>query len=143
MPTYRYPVLTWSDPSGGHTAVLAGDFETAAAYAATADEALRQLKELLEWRLEQEPWNVDPDLSEPAELKSLVGHYVKEALTRLTPAQLASRLPPRACRLEEIALRGSGMRIRRIPFANRSEMKVLFSVADPLLSDFGRKRAAS
>src|SRR5687768_13189760 len=159
MASHRYPVLVWRDDAGGHTARLIGDFESAAAYAPSADEAVRQLKELLHWRFEHEPWNVDPDLTEPhlvdvkvelraqysgpqralpcpetiwlripcvvgaqesglrlcavphlglqfnfqdnASLKSLVAHYVKDALQGLSPLELAGRLPPRECRLEE------------------------------------------
>src|SRR5438067_8326207 len=62
----HYPVLVWRGAAGSWTAALAGDFETAAACAPTESEALRQLKELLDWRMEHEIWNVDPDLKDPA-----------------------------------------------------------------------------
>src|SRR5262245_12121129 len=64
MATYQYPVLFWSDAAGAVTAALVGDLEAAAASASTKEEALRQLKELLDWRAEHEPWAVDPDLHE-------------------------------------------------------------------------------
>jgi len=201
MATHQYPVLIWADSSGANTAVLIGDFESAAAYASDADEALQQIKDLLEWRLENEPWNADPDLLEPefvevkvevrpqyikgkrvvpcpdtvwlrvpcvlgnqenglrlcavphlgltfnfqdpAGLKSLVAHYVKESLQGLSPLDLAGRLPPRNCRLEKVVLRGSADRVRRLAPEGRPELKVLFAVADPLLHDLGRKRASS
>jgi ATP-dependent Clp protease ATP-binding subunit ClpC len=190
--------LVWRDAAGSWTAALAGDFETAAANAATEGEALRQLKELLEWRMDREPWNVDPDLKDPAlvevkvevrpeysvakkvipcpdtvwlrvpcvtgkqesglhlcvaphlelqfnfqdpaELKSLVVHYVKERLQGCTPAQLAARLPPRDCRLAEVVARNTSGQVKHVAPADRSELRVLFQVADPLLHDGGRKR---
>lgn len=201
MATYQYPVLFWPDATGAFTTALVGDLEAAAAHAATKEEALRQLKELLDWRAEHEPWAVDPDLHEAsllevkvevrpqyrsgkrmipcpetawlrvpcvtgrqdsglrlcvvphlqvqfnyqdsADLKGLVAHYVKDAVQGYTPAQLAACLPPRDCRLEEISIRVATDRARRVPPADRRELKVLFSVADPLLHDLGRKRAAS
>src|SRR5204862_2821755 len=134
------------------------------------EDALEQLRELLEWRFEHEPWNVDPDFNEPAlfdtkvevrpqynagrrvlpcpdtawlkvpcvtgrqengmhlcavphlglsfnyeetaGLKNLVAHYVKEALRGLSPAELASRMPSRECRLETLILRDSTQRAR-------------------------------
>lgn len=201
MATYQYPVLVWRDATGSHSAALVGDLESAAAHAPTKDEALRQLKELLDWRAEHEPWNVDPDLSETAllevkvdvrpqyrsgkrmipcpetvalrvpcvtgkqesglrlcvvphlqvqfnyhdaaELKNLIEHFVKDALQGFTPERLAGSLPPRDCRLEEITLRVATDRVRRVPPAERPELKILFSVAEPLLQDLGRKRTSS
>ena len=66
MPAHTYPVLIWADAAGASTAVLVGDWETTAACAATEGEALRQLKELLDWRMDHEPWNLEADLAEPA-----------------------------------------------------------------------------
>src|SRR5947208_8132359 len=63
MSAIHYPVLLWRDPSGTTTAALLGDFDTVAASGATENEARSQLKELLEWRFEHEPWNTDPDFS--------------------------------------------------------------------------------
>jgi ATP-dependent Clp protease ATP-binding subunit ClpC len=201
MATYQYPVLVWRDATGAFTTALVGDLEAAAASAATKDESLRQLKELLDWRAEHEPWAVDPDLHEASllevkvevrlqyrsgkrmipspetlwlrvpcvtgkqdsglrlcvvphlqvqfnyqeatNLKGLVSHYVKDALQGFTPDQLAMRLPPRECQLEEITIRVATNRVRRIPPVDRPELKILFTVADPLLHDTSRKRAAS
>ena len=201
MATQHHPVLLWSDPAGAVTATLVGDKDEAAAYAPTEVEALRQLKELLEWRLEHEPWRAAPDFGEPtltevkvevrpqytqdnrvlpcpetvwlrvpcvsgrqenglrvalvphlelrfeyqesADLKGLVAHFVKEALHGRTPLELAGRLPPRACRLTEIALREANDRFRQLAPEQRSELKVLFTVADPLLHDAGRQKKNS
>ena len=165
MAAYHYPIVMWRDAAGAISGALVGDFDTVAASAQTEDDVMRQLRELIEWRFENEPWNVDPDLNEPslfevkveirpqyrtrkriipcpetiwllvpcvtglqanglrlcvvphfglqfsfrdpAELKSLVGHYVKESLQNLTPAQLAGCLPPRGCTLKELVLRDS------------------------------------
>lgn len=65
MSIRRFPILTWNLPGGGMAAVLAGDIEPAAASGPTEVDVLRQLKELIEWRFEHEPWNVDADLLEP------------------------------------------------------------------------------
>ena len=65
MATIQFPVLVWPDAVGGCTAAVIGDSENAAAHAGTAKEALQQLEELLAWRMEAEPWNVDPDFMEP------------------------------------------------------------------------------
>jgi ATP-dependent Clp protease ATP-binding subunit ClpC len=201
MATYQYPVLTWRDATGSFSAALVGDLESAAAHAPTKDEAVRQLKELLDWRAEHQTWNVDPDLNEPAllevrvdvrpqyrsgkrmlpcpetvpmrvpcvtgkqesglrlcvvphlqvqfnyhdaaDLKGLIDHFVKEALQGFTPERLAAWLPPRECRLEEITLRVATDHARHVPPADRPELKILFTVAEPLLHDLGRKRAAS
>ncbi len=197
MSTHRHPVLIWSDASGAVTAALVGDWENAAAYARTEAEALRQLRELLDWRLGNTPWDTDADFAEPvlseikveirpqyteekrvlpcpdtvwlrvpcvtgrqanglrvaavphlklrfdyqagSDLKSLVAHYVKEALHGLTPLQLAGRLPPRDVRLGEIVLREPASRGRQPPPEQREELKLLFTVADPLLHEPGRQ----
>ena len=73
----------------------------------------------------------------------MAAHYIKEALQGLSPLQLAGRLPPRGCRLEEISLRDTSQRVRAVPPADRPELKALFAVADPLLHDHGRKRVVS
>jgi ATP-dependent Clp protease ATP-binding subunit ClpC len=201
MSAYRYPIVMWRDRSGAFSGAVVGDFDAVAASGATEDEVMRQLRELIEWRFENEPWNVDPDMNEaelteikveirpqyrtrkriipcpetvwllvpcvtglqgnglrlcivphfnlqftyrePAELKSLVGHYVKESMQTLSPAQLAGCLPPRGCTLKELVLRDSNRNTRRVPLADRREMKILFMVADPLLHDSSRKHAAS
>jgi ATP-dependent Clp protease ATP-binding subunit ClpC len=199
--TYRYPILVWEDASGASTVVAVGDFPTVSANAKTSQDAQRQVKDLLEWRMEHEPWNVDPDLAEaaliyvkvevrpqyfvgkrvvpcpetvwlrvpcitgrqengmllcavphldvqfnfqePGSLKSLVAHYVKESLQGLSPVQLAGRIPPDDCRLEELVLRDATNDERQLPPAERPELKPLFAVSDPLLHSTGRKRSAS
>ena len=201
MANIHFPVLTWPDAAGGLTAALVGDSESGAAHGSTAKQALQHLKELLEWRMENEPWNVDPDLTKPELLevkvevlpqyterkrvipcpetlwlkvpcvtglqenglrvcvvphlglrfnyqdvagpKGLAAHYIKEALQGLSPLQLAGRLPPRGCQLEEVVLRDSSQRVRRVLPADRPELKILFAVADPLLHELGRKHGAS
>lgn len=201
MATLHFPVLVWPDAAGGHTAALVGDADGAAAHAGTAREAVQQIKDLLEWRMENQPWNVDPDFAEPelievkaevlpqyregnrvipcpetlwlkvpcaiglqenglrvcavphlglrfnyqdaAGLKGLAAHYIKESLQGLSPRQLAGRLPPRGCRLEEVTLRDSSQRVRRVPPADQPKLKTLFTVADPLLHDLGRQRVVS
>jgi len=201
MATLHFPVLIWPDAAGGHTAALVGDSENAAAHAGTIKEALQNLKELLEWRMENQPWTVESDLAQPelleikvevlpqyverkrvipcpettwikvpcvsgvqenglrvcavphlglrfnyqdaAGLKGLAAHYIKEALQGLSPLQLAGRLPPRGCHLDEVVMRDSTQRERRVPPADRPELKALFAIADPLLHELGRKRPAS
>jgi len=83
------------------------------------------------------------NFQEAATLKSLVAHYVKEALRGRTPLQLARDLPPQGCKLEEIVLADSTGRERWVHPSERREYRVLFEVADPLLHDVGRKRTAS
>ena len=201
MATQEYSVLVWGDTAGGFTAALVGQVEPAAATASTQDEALRQLKELLDGRAENGNRDVDPDFTEAAlvevkvevrpqyrmgermiscpetlwlrvpcvtgnqasglrlcvvphlqvqfsfqdtaDLKSLVAHYVKDALQGLTSPQLAACLPPREAHLEKIVIRIAADQARRLPPADRPELKVLFTVADALLHNLGRKRPAS
>ena len=201
MSTQRHPVLLWTDSATAVTAALVGDEQNAAAYAHTEEEALRQLKELLEWRSEHQPWIEDPDFIEPAlievkvevrpqytqdkrvlpcpetvwlrvpcvtgrqenglrvaavphlrlrfdyqeaaDVKELVAHFVKEALHGKTPLELAGLLPPRECRLAEIAFREGTERSRQLPPEQRPELKVLFTVADPVLHDAGRQKKAA
>jgi len=199
MSTYHYPIVAWKDASSAHHAALVGDLTPACAHGQTLDDALRQLKDLLLWRMEHDIWNVDPDFldpvltevkvevrpqyavgrrivpcpetiwlripcvtgrqengmlacavphlrlhfnyQDPPALKSLVGHYVKEALQGLSPVQLAGYFPPRECTLHEIALIDRTGQERQIPPFERAELKVLFTIADPLLHSAGRKRS--
>lgn len=64
MITRRYPILLWSDPAGRVAAALAGT-DGDAAVADTEEAALRQLRELLEWKFVNEPWFDSPELDEP------------------------------------------------------------------------------
>ena len=64
MITRRYPVLLWTDAAGQHGGALAAEFDSTAATAATEEEVLRQLRELIEWNIEHEPWLAEPDLIE-------------------------------------------------------------------------------
>jgi ATP-dependent Clp protease ATP-binding subunit ClpC len=200
MSTQRHPVLLWPD-ADGVTAALVGTFTPAAARACTEAGALRQLKELLEWRAEHEPWEAEADFADPALLevkvevrpqyrrdqqvlpcpdtlwlrvpcitgrqenglrvaavphlglrfeyqegsdpRALVAHYVKEALHGATPLELAGKLPPRDCRLGEITLRARPHRARHVSPEQRDDLKVLFTVAEPLLRDAGRQQQTS
>ena len=76
-------------------------------------------------------------------LKSLVIHYVREALQSHSPAAIGARLPPRGCQLGEVIVRVAGNRERRVPVAERQELKVLFSIAEPLLHDSRHQKRAS
>ncbi|MBL9168876.1 MAG: AAA family ATPase [Verrucomicrobiales bacterium] len=201
MGSHHYPILTWQDASGWFTASLVGDLEGAAANGSTPEEAVLQLKELLDWRVDHEPWAVDSEVREavlievkvevrpqyrhgariipcpetlflrvpcvtgkqdnglllcvvphlPAQfnyqdhsaLPNLVAHYVKESLRDVTPEQLASSFPSARCRLETLPIPSLGERVRRVMPVDRPELKLLFTVADPLLYDVGRKRHAS
>jgi ATP-dependent Clp protease ATP-binding subunit ClpC len=65
MPTYRFPLLTWEDHSGYFTARLVEDQEAPAGFGATADEAIYQLKEMLDWSYQKYPWRPAPDFNDP------------------------------------------------------------------------------
>lgn len=70
MPTtYRFPVAVWQSPSGDFTASVV-EFNERAAVGKTVREALEQLRELLEWLYQKEPWRDPPELKEP-ELQTL------------------------------------------------------------------------
>jgi ATP-dependent Clp protease ATP-binding subunit ClpC len=201
MITRRYPVILWTDAAGHHGGALAGEFDSTAATAPTEEEVLRQLREVIEWNIENEPWLAEPDLLEATlievrvdvrpqyqsgdritpcpetipmvvpcitglqesglpvcvipnfglqfsyqaggDVRSLVAHYVKESLRGLAPSQLALRLPPTGCRLGEIVLRHR-IGAERVPAPEtRPELKVLFTIADPLLQDRSRAAASS
>jgi ATP-dependent Clp protease ATP-binding subunit ClpC len=201
MITRRYPVLLWTDSAGHHSGTIVNELETPAASAATRTEVLRQLRELIEWNLQNEPWVAEPELQEcrlvevrvdvrpqyqsgqrfipcpetipmlvpcvvgmqesglplcviphfsvqftfqsNGDLKGLVAHYVKEALRSLTPSQVALRIPPANCQLDEIVLRQKVGAERRPQPESRADLKVLFTVADPLLQDRQRASASS
>ncbi|HTI72473.1 MAG TPA: hypothetical protein VMF06_21035, partial [Candidatus Limnocylindria bacterium] len=122
MPIYRYPVLTWLDASGAATAVLVGDVEHAAARAASATEALRQLHEMLEWRVEHEPWNVAPDLSEAVLFETRVEarpEYVHDDRRTPCPDTLQLRVP---C---VKGVQGGGLPVCVVP-----HLKVVFNFQD-------------
>lgn len=96
MKHYHLPVLVWPDAAGSITAVLVGDAENAAAHADTLTEALRELKELVEWRLENEPWNVDPDFTQPElmEVKvEVLPQYTEDKRIIPCPETLWLRVP--------------------------------------------------
>ncbi|MBL8149403.1 MAG: ATP-dependent Clp protease ATP-binding subunit [Blastocatellia bacterium] len=61
----RFPVLVWEDFQGNFTASLLDTENSIAAYAATADEALLQLKDYISWLYDKNPWQILPDLSNP------------------------------------------------------------------------------
>jgi ATP-dependent Clp protease ATP-binding subunit ClpC len=65
MPTYRFPSLVWEDHSGYFTARLVEDMEAPAGFGATADEAVYQLKEMLDWACQKYPWRSAPDFNDP------------------------------------------------------------------------------
>lgn len=65
MPTYRFPSLVWEDHSGYFTARLVEDMDAPAGFGATADEAVYQLKEMLDWSYQKYPWRSAPDLNDP------------------------------------------------------------------------------
>ncbi len=201
MITHRHPVVLWSDAAGQHSGVLVGEFDATAASAATEAEVLRQLRDTIEWVVDNEPWMSEPDLIDPlllevrvdvrpqyqtgqriipcpetipmmvpcvtglqetglpvcviphfslqfsfqpgGDLKALVAHYVKESLRGLSPAQLALRIPPSGCRLSEIVLRQKPDPKRPPAPETRSDLKLLFTIADPLLQDRARASASS
>lgn len=63
MPSYRYATLLWRDASGFHTATpVEFDDAKAAGYAATASEALDQLKDYLSDYYRHHPFADGPDL---------------------------------------------------------------------------------
>ncbi|MBO0798662.1 MAG: hypothetical protein J2P31_07545, partial [Blastocatellia bacterium] len=66
MPTYRYPVLIWEDFTGHFTARLVEDLEAPAAFSATRTEAVFQLKDYLNWSLQNRPWLPEPDFQSAA-----------------------------------------------------------------------------
>ena len=191
MSTNRYPVLIWRDPAGWITAAAVADFESSVAYAETENEAMNQLKELLQWRNENAVYLADPDISEPSffevkvevrpeykherrpipapdtvwlrvpcvsgldggglricaiphldftfnyqeseSLKGLVAHYVKDQLRAMHPAKLFLKFPPGGCELREITVRVSTGRARMPAPLSRPELKLLFTVAEPVV----------
>lgn len=76
------------------------------------------------------------------QLRELVRHYVKDHLTGRTPAELALQLPPRGAWLDQVSGRERPESKRRTPVSEREDMRVLFTVADPLLHDRGHGSAA-
>lgn len=65
---YRYPVLIWQDFANFFTARLLGDEDSlfpVAGFGETKDEALKQLKEYLNWAFENQDWRIAPDYKEP------------------------------------------------------------------------------
>ena len=112
MATLHFPVLVWPDAAGGHTAALVGDADGAAAHAGTAREAVQQIKELLEWRMENQPWNVDPDFAEPEliEVKAEVLPQYREGNRVIPcPETLWLKVP---C---AIGLQENGLRVCAVP----------------------------
>ena len=96
MGSHQYPILTWQDASGVFTAALVGDWQCAAANDLTLDEALQQLKELLDWRVNHEPWGVDSELREAilVEVKvELRPQYRNDVRNLPCPETLSLRVP--------------------------------------------------
>ncbi len=92
----NFPILVWPDAAGGHTAVLVGDTDNVAAHGHTARDAIQQIKELLEWRLENAPWDVDPDITQPelVELKvEVLPQYQEHRRVIPCPQTLWLRVP--------------------------------------------------
>ncbi len=68
MATYRFPVLIWEDFDGYFTAALVPFNNIPAAVAKSADEALRQLREFLQWGYKENSWWPAPDFQEAEQL---------------------------------------------------------------------------
>lgn len=77
-----------------------------------------------------------------AQFKDLVRHYVKDHFTGQTPADLILKLPPRGVWLDKVSVRDVQSSSRQTPMREREDMKVLFTVADPLLHERGNSSAA-
>ncbi len=191
MASLRNPVLIWRDSAGGFTATLLGDWP-AAAYGDSEDDAMRQLRELLQWRSIHEPWAASSDLAEPTlvqfqvdirpqydfeegrkivpcpeslrfqipcvvgtqenglpvcviphlglrftyedrnALRSLVNHFVNEAMQGQSPLELAGSLPPTLPTLTEVVIQDE-VRPRRTPRMEQDPYRLLSRIADPLL----------
>src|SRR5262245_31896602 len=65
MPVHRFPALVWEDDAGQFSAALVENWENTAAVGSSSQEALRQLKEYLEWSYAEEWWRRAPDFLEP------------------------------------------------------------------------------
>ncbi len=65
MPAYRFPILLFQDPAGGHTATLVEDNGGIAALGATPAEARDRLRDYLERTYRNFPWYQRPDFDEP------------------------------------------------------------------------------
>lgn len=77
-----------------------------------------------------------------AQYKELVRHYVKDHLTGQTPADLTLQLPPMGAWLDKLSVRDVHSSSRQTPMREREDMKVLFTMADPLLHERGHHSAA-
>jgi len=64
MPTHHFPVLVWEDHSGYFTARLVEEIDAPAGFGETASEAVRQLKEVLDWSFQKYPWRSTPDFND-------------------------------------------------------------------------------
>jgi len=188
--TAHIPILVWEGHNGLFTAALVNDHANTSAVGGSADEALRQMKEFIDWAQREEPWRIDTDFLEPAlthvevelrpefhvekkvfsgrdavrlrvpcvhgrdesglllaslptldvrfnfnepgALKTLVAHYVKQALKGLSPAEIALRLPPKSCALEQWPVRERAVREKRVAF-DRKTVPTLDAVAEPVM----------
>jgi ATP-dependent Clp protease ATP-binding subunit ClpC len=62
--TYRFPVLVWKDHAGWYTASLL-EWDEPAGFGHSADVALAQVQEYLDWRYRDNPWAEKPDFLDP------------------------------------------------------------------------------
>lgn len=65
MPAYRFPILSFQDAAGGHTAALVEDNGDIAAFGATSAEARDRLRDYLEKTYKNFPWFAASDFDEP------------------------------------------------------------------------------
>jgi ATP-dependent Clp protease ATP-binding subunit ClpC len=65
MPAYRFPILLFQDPAGGHTAALVEDNGGIAALGAAPAEARDRLRDYLERTYRNFPWYPHPDFESP------------------------------------------------------------------------------
>ncbi len=79
-------------------------------------------------------YSADQDYTE------LVRHYIREELRGHTPAQIAQRLAPRDTWLESVSVREVSL-AKQPPMEEREDIKLLLSVADPLLRDWAKGSA--
>ena len=136
MPAYRFPILTFRDAAGFHTALMVEEANVAG-FAGTPAEARQQVRDYLERTYRDRPWQPPPDFHDPRLVVQRVdvrAEYVDDERSYPCGETIPVRVPVATGRTD------AGLRVAAIP-----TLGILFSFyaeedLKPLVTQYVQQR---